>query len=480
MNWEPLPDAARMRATDAWAIEERGVASLDLMERAGAGLAALAAERIAVGAIVVVCGKGNNGGDGYVAARLLRDQGRDVHVLATSDELGGDAAVNRDRLPGPPPQPFGAGALEGAAGAIDAILGTGFSGEPHGVAADAIAALSASGLPVVAADVPSGVAAASGEVAGTAVRAVATATFHAAKPGLWIHPGKAHAGDVRVIEIGIPGGAPVEPADVGLIEETVLEGLPRRGAESTKFTSGHVTVVGGWPGMSGAVCLAAQAAQRAGAGYVTVCAPAETLRVVETVVLEAVKQPLEAAQETLEKRGGALVLGCGLGRSDDAQEFARELAARAPVPLLLDADGLNAHAGQLEALRSRSHATVLTPHAGELGRLLEVDDVERRRLHHARAAAAASGAVVVLKGDDTLVAAPDGRVAVSRGDAPALATAGTGDVLSGICGALLATSDDAFAAAATAVELHRQAGRAAAQLRRAETVVASDVIVAIS
>ncbi|HEX6389593.1 MAG TPA: NAD(P)H-hydrate dehydratase [Solirubrobacteraceae bacterium] len=488
--WEPLPDAERMRATDAWAIEERDVPSLDLMERAGGGLAALAAEVIPSGPIAVVCGKGNNGGDGYVAARELRAAGREVRVLSTAplDELRGDAAINCERLLGDPPEPFSAAALHGIAGAIDAVLGTGFSGEPHGVAADAIAALNDTGAPVVAADVPSGVDASTGAIAGIAVRAVATATFHAAKPGLWIHPGKAYAGDVRVVEIGIPDGAPVEPAEIGVITDRVLDGLPRRGPRSTKFSSGHVLLAGGWPGMSGAICLAARAAQRAGAGYVTACVPPATMPVVELAVLEAVKVALpedgnaQTVLDVAERRGGALVLGCGLGRSDGAVAFARELAVKAPVPLVLDADGLNAHAGQLEALAERDQPTVLTPHAGELGRLLEVDsaDVEAARLQHACEAARRSGAIVVLKGDDTLVAAPNGCVAVSAGGAPALATAGTGDVLAGICGAMLAKDLAPFIAVAGAVHRHLLAGRAAATERSAESVIASDVVAAIS
>jgi NAD(P)H-hydrate epimerase len=269
-----------------------------------------------------------------------------------------------------------------------------------------------------------------------------------------------------------------------VITSDVLLGLPQREAGSTKFTSGHVTIAGGWPGMSGAVCLAARAAQRAGAGYVTVCAPPETLRVVETVVLEAVKVEIgeQDVLDLLEQRGGALVLGCGLGRSDEAQALARALAERAGVPLLLDADGLNAHASRLEQLAARESPTILTPHAGELARLLETDSaaVEAGRLEHVREAARRSGAIVVLKGDDTLVAAPDGRVAVSEGGAPGLATAGTGDVLAGICGALLAQGVDPFTAAAAGVHRHLRAGRAAAERRGAGAVIASDVIAALS
>jgi NAD(P)H-hydrate epimerase len=183
-----------------------------------------------------------------------------------------------------------------------------------------------------------------------------------------------------------------------------------------------------------------------------------------------------------ERRGGSLIVGPGFGRTDGAVALARDLAARAPVPLVLDADGLNAHAGRIEDLRARSAPTVITPHAGELGRLLEADsrEIERRRLHHAREAARRSGAIVVLKGDDSIVAEPEGRVAVSPGGAGALATAGTGDVLSGVVGAALAVVEDPFLATCAAVELHRRAGRlAAAEAGAAEGVIASDVIAAL-
>lgn len=202
----PLPDAEQQRAVDAWAIEQRGIPSLDLMERAGAGLADLVRRRAPDGRVAVVVGKGNNGGDGLVVARLLRQAGREVDVLLLGDpaDLRGDARANLERLPGEPPRPFAAGELADAAVIVDAILGTGFSGDPREPARSAIEAINAQAALVIACDVPSGVDASTGEVVGVAVRAAATATFHAAKPGLWIAPGKAHAGDVVVIDIGIP------------------------------------------------------------------------------------------------------------------------------------------------------------------------------------------------------------------------------------------------------------------------------------
>jgi len=291
---------------------------------------------------------------------------------------------------------------------------------------------------------------------------------------------------VRVVDIGIPPGGPSTPR-VGLIRPVVLELIPRRGSSSNKFSSGHVIVAGGSPGMTGAPCLAAMAAMRAGAGYVTACVPRGLWQVVEAKLLEVLSRGMpddggslapEAVEPVLElaARAGSLVLGPGLGPG--GREFARRLAARAELALVLDADGLNAHAGALEELGGRTHPTVLTPHEGELGRLLGVDSAEvgRRRLHHVREAAARSGAIVVLKGDDTLVATPDGLVAVSPGGSPGLASAGTGDVLSGVIGAILAKGVEPFGAACAAVTLHALAGRRAAELQGAEGVIASDVI----
>jgi len=489
-DWlEPLYDAPRMRAIDAWAIERQGVPSLELMERAGAGLAAAAASMAGEGRIVVLAGKGNNGGDGFVAARLLRAAGREVDVLAAGEGSGysGDAAVNLERLDGAAPLALGEPIAADAALVIDALLGTGSSGAPRGEILAAIEAIRAWGGPVLAADVPSGVDASTGETEGLAVVAAATATFHAAKPGLWIEPGRGCAGTVSVLDIGIPAGAPAD-ADVGLIRDGLLERIPRRGTHSTKFSSGRVLVAGGSPGLTGAPCLAALAAARAGAGYVTVCVPASLALVFETRLLEAMTialpdedgshtpagaQPLAAAAHA---RGGALVLGPGLGRSAGAAAFARAALAAVELGVVLDADGLNAYAGDLESLHGKR--LVLTPHEGELGRLLgrEGAAIASARLRSVREAAALAGAVVVLKGDDTLVCAPDGLVAVSPGATPALATAGTGDVLSGVVAAMLAKGLEPFEAACAAVRLHALAAIRAAGVHGVEGVIASDVI----
>jgi NAD(P)H-hydrate epimerase len=490
-----LPDAGQQRAIDAWTIEERGIPGIELMERAGAGMAEEVARRVPEGRIAVVVGKGNNGGDGLVVARRLREAGRDVDVLllGPGEELRGDARANLDRLLETAPahsRPFEPAALHGAAGIVDAILGTGSSGEPREPALSAIAAINdaAAGAVVLACDVPSGVDASTGEVAGAAVGADATVTFHAPKPGLWISPGKTCAGEVVVVDIGIPEGAPARPI-VGLIEPSVLDGVPHRAHDSTKFAAGSVLVCGGSTGLTGAPSMAAASAMRAGAGYVTVLVPASLNMVFEVRLLEAMSVPLpdregaltpSAFDVVLERaeRADAFVLGPGLGRAPGTFKLARRLARRLEIPLLLDADGLNAHAGRLESLADRRAGTVLTPHAGELARLLdrESDEVAAHRLECARTAAAQADAIVVLKGDDTIVAAPDGRVAVSRGGAPALATAGTGDVLSGVIGAYLSKRMDAFDAACAGVFIHARAGRLAARTIGTEGVIAGDVI----
>jgi NAD(P)H-hydrate epimerase len=290
---------------------------------------------------------------------------------------------------------------------------------------------------------------------------------------------------VQVVDIGIPDGAPGTP-DVWLIGDAVLAEIPRRERNSTKFASGHVLVCGGSPGLTGAPSMACEAAMRAGAGYVTACVPQALMSIFETRLLEVMTTGLPpdgAADVVLEmsERGGALVVGPGMGRMKDAEALARDLARRAKVALVLDADGLNAHAGRLEDLRVRRAPTILTPHEGELGRLLGAgsDEIRARRLHHARDAARRSGAIVVLKGDDTLVAEPGGRVAVNPGATPALATAGTGDVLSGVLAAMLAKGMEPFAAACAGVHLHARAGRLAAERIGAEGVIASDVIAAL-
>jgi ADP-dependent NAD(P)H-hydrate dehydratase / NAD(P)H-hydrate epimerase len=493
---EPVYDATGMRAADAWAIQEQRVPSLELMETAGAAVADAARSASRPGPARVVCGKGNNGGDGLVAARQLAGTGYEVEVLLLwpPDELSPDATANLGRFDGAAVQ-VGPGevaaALEGSGVVVDAIFGTGFSGAPRAPADAAIEAINGCGAPVVAADVASGVDASTGEVEGAAVDADVTVSFHSAKLGHWIAPGKAHAGELRVAEIGIPAGAPARPAG-GVISDRVLDLAPPRAPNSTKFDSGQVLVVGGSRGLTGAVCMAAEAAIRVGAGYATVAVPADLEPIFEVKLTEVMSRGFAGAEGRLAassadailaaaERAAAVVLGPGLGRDEDSLELARALAQRIETPLLIDADGLNAHAERLGSIAGRSAPTVLTPHAGELGRLLGRDsrEVAQHRLACAREASEASGAIVVLKGDDSLVV-DGGRLAISAGGSPGLATAGTGDVLSGTIGALLARGMDPFVATCGGVHAHQRAGRIAAQrLGAAESVIATDVIAAL-
>jgi NAD(P)H-hydrate epimerase len=364
---------------------------------------------------------------------------------------------------------------------VDALFGTGFSGEPRPDAAALIEAVNAAGAPVFAIDLPSGVDASTGEVAGAAVRAAATVTFHGRKVGLEVAPGRFRAGPVHVADIGLE---PVETENQ-LVGASILDSVPRRGPEDNKYTSGHVLVVGGSQGLTGAPSLAAMAAMRADAGYVTVAAPSSTLPVFEQRLLEAVKRPLpdsdgevgEGATDVvleLSAKASAVALGPGLGRGSGVHELVRRVLAEVTLPIVVDADALHGlEPADWPAPR------VLTPHEGELGRLLgrPSAEVAAHRLACAHEAADRFGCVILLKGADTLVAAPGvpGVLVVALG-LPSLATAGTGDVLTGILGAFLAKGMDARWAAAAAAAAQQ---RASVEAPQRSGLVASDVIEAL-
>ena len=431
----PLLTAAETRQA-----EEAHEGPLDeLMDRAGTAVADLVVERFP-GRVTVVCGRGNNGGDGKICARVLGERGREVVVVDGFGELGEPDVI------------------------VDALLGIGLDDAPREDVRRMIELINGSGKPVVSVDVPSGVVSSTGEVPGAAVRAEVTVTFGAAKVGLAVAPGRFHSGSVHVASIGLAPGA----HEHSLLDVSVLDRVPRKEATSTKYRSGSVLVVGGSPGLTGAPALAALAAFRADAGYVTVAVPESALSVLEGTLLEAVKRPLpedtsgrllpRAAEAVLESAGRAhaVVLGPGLGRSDGTRDLARILLEELPVPVVLDADGL----WELEPFE-RSAATVMTPHSGELARLLEMDteELDSRRLESVRRAASRFGCTVLLKGADTIVASPREGVLVSAYGAPSLATAGTGDVLSGVIGAFLAKGMEPRIAAGAAAVAHGVASR---------------------
>jgi NAD(P)H-hydrate epimerase len=444
---QPLYTAAEMRAA-----EERypgyPESVPELMERAGSAVAQEAlrafpdARRFAC-----VCGGGSNGGDGRVAARMLREAGREADE--TEEPAGYDVVV-------------------------DALFGTGFHGEPRPDAAALIDRINAEDAPVVSVDLPSGVDASTGEAAGAVVDADLTVTFHGAKVGLAVGPGRFHAGAVVVADIGLEAA----PTEHHRATERLLELVPLRGSADTKYTAGSVVVVGGQPGMTGAACLSALAALRADAGYVTLAVPAESLPVVESLALEPVKVAWsdEDAVETVAaaaERAGAIAIGPGLGRGEGRHALVRELLGRVGLPAVVDADALF----ELEPVE-RAAPTVLTPHAGELARLLDTDAawVGAHRLEAARVAAARFGAVVLLKGADTIVAPPTGGVIVCDLGPPALATAGTGDVLTGIVASFLAKGLEPQLAAAAAAVAH---ARAAQRAPHRAGLLAGDLLAAL-
>jgi NAD(P)H-hydrate epimerase len=449
MTLEPLLTADETRRAE----EAHDGPLEELMERAGVAVAQVVLERFP-GRVAVVCGGGNNGGDGRVCARVLRDAGRDVTLVDGFGELGEPDVI------------------------VDAILGIGLREAPREDVARMIGLINAAGKPVVAVDVPSGVNASTGEVPGAAVRATVTVSFGAAKVGLAIAPGRFHAGSVHVASIGLAVGA----HEHALVPASALGEIPRKTAESSKYRAGSVLIVGGSPGFTGAPMLAALAAFRADAGYVTVAAPESALPALEAHLLEAVKWALpedaagrllpRAADAVLEAaaRADVVAIGPGLGRSDGTRELVRVLLERLECPVVLDADAL----WGLDPFERRP-PTVLTPHAGELARLLGVEsrEIDTHRLESVRRAASLFGSVVLLKGADTLVTAPREGVLVAAYGAPSLATAGTGDVLTGVVAAFLAKGVEPRFAAAAAAVAH---GLASRLVENQPGLIASDLL----
>jgi NAD(P)H-hydrate epimerase len=449
---EPLLTADETRAAEG---AHQGPLD-ELMERAGRAVAGVVLRQFP-GRVSVVCGKGNNGGDGKVCARVLREAGREVQTID------------------------GVGDLDAPDVVVDALLGIGLGEAPREDAARMIDLMNASGRPIVSVDVPSGVNASTGEVAGAAVRATITVTFGAAKVGLAIAPGHFHAGRVHIAPIGL---RPREH-EHALVPASALLEVPRKEESSTKYSSGSVLLVGGSRGMTGAPTLAARAAFRADAGYVAVGAPESVLPVLETTLLEAVKRPLpedssghllpRAADAILEaaERADVVAIGPGLGRTDGTVELVRLLLERLALPVVLDADAL----WELDPY-ARAAPTILTPHSGELARLLGADarEVDAHRLDAARRTASKYGAVVLLKGADTIVASPREGALVATYGTPALATAGSGDVLTGIVAAFVAKGMEPRLAAATAAVAH---GVAAELIEPQPGTVASDLLPAL-
>ena len=484
-----LYTAQEMSRTDARA-QELGIPGGVLMERAGVAMARIALECYSPGRTLVVCGGGNNGGDGFVIARELHRSGVEVMVLATKDEYEGDPATNLEVLRNMDVRfisPEDLDAELGSAGLIiDALLGTGFSGEVREKEAGIIEKMNSARAPVLAVDVPSGVDGTTGEVQGDAVIADLTVCAHAAKVGCVISPGREHAGEVVAVDIGIPPEADVDPSLVWTDAASLRGKIPRTAEPAHKYSAGALLVVAGSRGTTGAPLMVVHGAQRTGCGIVFLAtsegaAPAVDLALTEALVYDVAEDEegymsSGALEEILEHAGraSALVVGPGMGTEDEGRRLVEGILREVEVPVLLDADAITNLAGT-DALVRRESPTVVTPHAGELGRMLGsgAKEVSARRLDSARNAAAQHRCCVLLKGTDTLVVEGE-KVAVNSTGAVALATAGTGDVLSGVIGALLSRGMDTYEAARAGAWAH---GRAA-ELWVEETVWPTESFVA--
>ena len=500
-----LVTSHQMKAIDRKTIEDYGIPGVVLMENAGRAAAEAAARQAAAiglgGDILVVCGRGNNGGDGFVAARHLHNKGLSVRIclLAGADQLTGDAAVNYHiaRRMGltieemPAAEGFGA-CLAGAALIIDALLGTGISGEVRGAARAAIEAINQTNLPIIAVDIPSGINADTGAILGEAVRAECTVTFGLAKIGHYCYPGRRYCGEIEIADISLPADLVAQqhlPTNlVTSVEAAAL--LPPRWADMHKGDAGRLLIVAGSAGMTGAAALAGLGAARSGAGLVTLAVPASLNDILEVKCTEVMTLPLpETAQRSLAPQAAeqiqefaadcdAVALGPGLSRHPATIELAHALITRLPQPLVIDADGLNACARTPEVFRGRTGPTIITPHPGELSYLLDtpISDIQHDRVGAARRTARDLGCVVVLKGAGTVIASPDGEAWINSTGNAGLASGGVGDVLTGVISALLAGGAPPLAAAVSGVYYHGLAGDVAACHTGERGLLAGDVL----
>lgn len=462
-----LLTAYEMRAADAAAIAS-GTPGIALMENAGGAVA----EHIGLyesRPVLVVCGGGNNGGDGFIIARLLKERGWPVTVALTVDAkaLKGDAATAYQRM-GIPAAAFSPAMLTEAKLVVDAIFGTGLARAPESVAAQAIQAIVESKLPVIAVDMPSGVSADTGEVFGPAISAEYTVTFCRAKPGLFLLPGKVHAGEVIVADIGIPLiSVPRTQLNAPSLWRHALR---TPSLADHKYTRGAVLVQGGPLECTGASRLAALAALRIGAGHVSIACSAEALPVYAAALTSVMTKTGDMATLTSDKKITSLVLGPGAGVTRRTRDDVL-VALATKKPCVLDADALTVFADDRNTLLSALHPhAVLTPHEGEFARLFGGGD----KLRRARNAAAEAGCTVLLKGNDTVIAAPTGQAVINASAPPWLATAGAGDVLAGAIAGLMAQGAPAFEAACAGAWLH---GVAAALL--GPGLIAEDVPAAL-
>ncbi|HEV8465237.1 MAG TPA: NAD(P)H-hydrate dehydratase [Pseudolabrys sp.] len=467
---DELLTTAEMAEADRLAIAG-GVPGITLMKNAGRAVADVACRAVECRRVVIVAGPGNNGGDGFVAARYLAARGYIVRVCFVGERtrLKGDAALAAEQWTGPVEEASPA-KLAGCDLIIDALFGAGLDRDVDGLARTMIGAMNGEGVPIIAVDLPSGINGTSGAVMGAAVNATRTVTFFRRKTGHLLLPGRLHCGPVEVSDIGISDNVlgTIKPQTFANGPQLWSASFPQPGLQGHKYTRGHTVVVSGGPSSTGAARLAARGALRAGAGLVTIASPREALAINAAASLAVMVRPVDGAAELrsflADKRRNAIVLGPGGGVGAAMQEqVLAALASQAAV--VLDADALTSFADAPRKLASEigkrpGQDVVLTPHEGEFSRIF--NNISKKtnfnsKLEKTRLAADLCGAVVVHKGADTVVAAPGGRAAIANNGPPSLATAGSGDVLAGIVAGLMAQGMHAFDAASAAVWLHGEA-----------------------
>lgn len=508
-----LADADTICRIDEAAMERFGIAGLQLMENAGRGVAEsvkgeiLRRGRDIKGAgVIVFAGKGNNGGDGFVAARHLANAGARVEVilLVSPGELAGDSAVNYDiwrRMKGVTRSVRTMKSLEKchsdlihSAIIVDAIFGTGLRSPVRGFLGEVVDLINSLGKPILAVDIPSGIHATKGVVQGKAVKATVTATMSMPKLGIYTYPGRMYAGRIEVVDIGAPASLiSEEKIPWNLVTGRALKEIlrPRR-PDTHKGIYGHLLVVGGSHGKSGAAYLTAMGAMRIGAGLVTLAVPESLYEVVETKTSEVMTMGLtESSSRTLGPdafdeliglltRKSAIVVGPGLGLSSDTMAFMASMVSETGLPLVIDADGLNSIVNPSLLKKARADV-VLTPHPGEMARLIKTSTayVQANRVDSATQLARETGATVVLKGAGTVTASPDGRVYINPTGNPGLASAGTGDVLAGMIGALLAQGYPPVDASVASVYMHGLAADDIKRTRGEVGLIATDLFEAL-
>ena len=501
-----LVTTAQMQKLDKKAMKEFGIPGLILMENAGRGTFELICRHFAARlrqGVTILAGPGNNGGDGFVIARHLNQEGVKVEllILAPGEKFRGDALVNYNivkKLGLPVTECLDSDTLSSMSETIeksglivDAIFGTGLVREVTGRFAQSIEMANASPAPIVAVDIPSGLSSDTGRPLGTAIRADLTATMALAKLGLVLHPGTEYAGELHIVEIGIPDTAVAE-ADIKteLLDESIFRAILRpRPSTGHKGTFGHLLILAGSRGKTGAAALVAHGALRAGAGLVTVGCPADVQPVLAQKLTEAMTEDLPGTKsgtvsgkaipiiETLLERKKALAVGPGLGLNDETRDVVRLLFETAPVPMIADADALTALGTDHGPVARAKQPRILTPHPGEMARLLgcTIAEVQHDRMAAALSLACSSKAVVVLKGAGTVIAAPDGRVALNSSGNSGMGAGGMGDVLTGIIGGFLAQGYDAWDAARLSVFAHGHASDQLARVRGRWGYLASEV-----